>query len=150
MALNKVMLIGHLGADPELRYTQSGQAMTTFRMATSESYRAQDGNMVEKTEWHRIIVWGKQAENVNTYLVKGSQVYVEGSLQTRQWEDQNGQTRYTTEIKALRVQFLDKAGNRQAGPQPQQQRPPQGPLPAEDDLGPAFPSEASGMDDVPF
>lgn len=160
-SLNKVMLIGRLGIDPELRYTQNGQPVANFRMATDESYRGQDGNMVERTEWHRVVVFGKQAEPVANYLHKGSMAYVEGSLQTRQWEDQNGQTRYTTEIKAQRVQFLDPKGASQGGyDAPRQQSAPQGggrqqqaPRPqqqTDDDLGPAFPSEASGMDDVPF
>ena len=161
-SLNKVMLIGRLGIDPELRYTQSGQPVANFRMATDESYRGQDGNMVERTEWHRVSVWGRQAETVSNYLRKGSQVYVEGSLQTRKWQAQDGSDRYTTEIKAMRVQFLDPKGAAQGGyDAPRQQQPPQGggyqgggrqapQQPEDDDLGPAFPSEASGMDDVPF
>lgn len=159
-SLNKVMLIGRLGVDPELRYTQSGQPVANFRMATDESYRGQDGNMVERTEWHRIVVWGRQAEPVANYLHKGSLCYVEGTLQTQKWQAQDGTDRYTTEIKAMRVQFLDPKGANQGGydgprqqapqqqrPQQQQQRPQQQP---DEDLGPAFPSEASGMDDVPF
>jgi single-strand DNA-binding protein len=161
-SLNKVMLIGRLGIDPELRYTQSGQPVANFRMATDESYRGQDGNMVERTEWHRVSVWGRQAETVSNYLRKGSQVYVEGSLQTRKWQAQDGSDRYTTEIKAMRVQFLDPKGAGQGGyDAPRQQQAPQGggyqgggrqasQQPEDDDLGPAFPSEASGMDDVPF
>ena len=162
-SLNKVMLIGRLGIDPELRYTQSGQPVANFRMATDESYRGQDGNMVERTEWHRVSVWGRQAETVSNYLHKGSMVYVEGSLQTRKWQAQDGSDRYTTEIKAMRVQFLDPKGASQGGydgPRQQQgggyqgggggrQQAPQQ-QPVDDDLGPAFPSEASGMDDVPF
>jgi len=168
-SLNKVMLIGRLGIDPELRYTQSGQPVASFRMATDESFTGQDGNRVERTEWHRVVVFGKQAEPVANYLHKGSQAYVEGSLQTRQWQAQDGTDRYTTEIKASRVQFLDpKNANQSQGQQqgaraPQQGAPrqapqgqgggqsrPQGGYTPDDDLGPAFPSEASGMDDVPF
>lgn len=178
--LNKVMLIGHLGRDPELRYTQTGAPIATLNIATDESYTDRDGNKVERTEWHRVSVFQRQAENCANYLSKGSLVYVEGSLQTRKWQDQNGQDRYTTEIKAQRVQFLDRRGaNTAAGgnapggyeadygapgaPAPRQQRggnynaprqappsrpqtPPQQPR---EDLGPAFPSEAS-MDEVPF
>lgn len=163
-SLNKVMLIGRLGRDPELRYTQSGQPVVNMRMATDESYTDKQGQRVDKAEWHSIVVWGRQAEPCSNYLSKGSLVYVEGRLQTRQWQDQNGQDRYSTEINAQRVQFLETRGQQQGGydaPQQQRQAPPQqgGGRPApqrqappheEEDLGPAFPSEASGMDDVPF
>ena len=117
--LNKVMIIGRLGADPELRYTQSGQPICSLRVATDESYTDKDGNRVERTEWHRVSVFGKAAENCNQYLGKGSLVYVEGKLATRKWQDQNGQERYTTEIRAERVQFLEKREN---GPQKPAQR----------------------------
>lgn len=147
--LNKVMLIGRLGRDPELRYTQSGQPICNFTMATDESYVDRDGNRQDRAEWHRIVVFGRQAENVAHYLKKGSPCFVEGSLQTRQWEDKEGQTRYTTEIKAFRVQFL---GGRQDNEAPRDQGPDRGfnDRGGDDDLGPAFPSEAGGMDDVPF
>ncbi|WP_294446160.1 single-stranded DNA-binding protein [uncultured Mailhella sp.] len=167
--LNKVMIIGHLGADPELRYTQSGSPVTTLRVATDESYTDRDGNRVERTEWHRIVVFQRAAENCNQYLRKGSLVYVEGKLSTRKWQDQNGQDRYTTEIRADRVQFLDRRSGgapaegdgmgyapRQAAPRPAQaprQSAPKSRAPQQDsyeDLGPAFPSEASTMDDIPF
>lgn len=128
--LNKVMLIGRLGRDPELRYTQNGSPVTTLNIATDEAYTDKDGNRVERTEWHRVVVFQRQAENCATYLSKGSLAYVEGSLQTRKWQDQQGQDRYTTEIKAQRVQFLDRKGdNRAPAPdeydygQPQGQRP---------------------------
>lgn len=111
--LNKVMIIGHLGADPELRYTQSGSPVATLRVATDESYTDKDGNRVERTEWHRIVAFQRAAENCNKYLSKGSLVYVEGKLTTRKWQDQNGQERYTTEIRAERVQFLEKRENAQ-------------------------------------
>ena len=167
--LNKVMIIGHLGADPELRYTQSGSPVTTLRIATDESYTDRDGNRVERTEWHRVVVFQRAAENCNQYLRKGSLVYVEGKLSTRKWQDQNGQDRYTTEIRADRVQFLDRRSGgapaegdgmgyapRQAAPRPAQaprQSAPKSRAPQQDsyeDLGPAFPSEASTMDDIPF
>ena len=108
--LNKVMLIGRLGRDPELRYTQGGAPVCTLNVATDESYQDRDGNRVDRTEWHRVVVFQRAAENCNVYLHKGSLVFVEGSLQTRKWQDQNGQDRYTTEIKAQRVQFLDRKG----------------------------------------
>ena len=109
--LNKVMIIGRLGRDPELRYTQSGSPVASLNVATDESYTDRDGNKVERTEWHRVSVFQRQAENCANYLAKGSLVYVEGSLQTRKWQDQQGQDRYTTEIKAQRVQFLDRKGD---------------------------------------
>ena len=147
--LNKVMIIGRLGRDPELRYTQSGSPVATLNVATDESYMDRDGNKVERTEWHRVSVFQRQAENCANFLTKGSLVYVEGSLQTRKWQDQNGQDRYTTEIKAQRVQFLDKRGGNMGGGQRQAPRRP-APQQRDDDLGPAFPSEASNMDEVPF
>ncbi len=183
-SLNKVMLIGRLGRDPELRYTQSGIPVCNFTMATDESYQGRDGQKVEQTEWHKVVVWGKQAETVTNYLSKGRLCYVEGSLQTRKWQDQQGQDRWTTEVKAQRVQFLDSQRDAQTGqgqggyapqggyddydqeygppqggnPQQRRQGPPQGQgrqgQPARDypdeDLGPAFPSEAGDMDEVPF
>ena len=105
---NKVFLLGRLARDPEIRYTQNGSAIANMTVATDESFAGSDGNKVERTEWHRVTVFGKMAENCGNYLGKGSLVHVEGSLQTRKWQDQNGQDRYTTEIKAQRVQFLDR------------------------------------------
>ena len=184
--LNKVMLIGRLGRDPELKYAASGMPIANLRIATDESYVDRDGNKVERTEWHTVVVFQRAAENCSNYLSKGSLVFVEGSLQTRKWQDQNGQDRYSTEIKAVRVQFLERKGARsgagdeegawqpdpgqpraggqggrnnwqsggqgggygsQGGRGQQQQQRDQHPS---DDMGPAFPSEASGMDDVPF
>lgn len=165
--LNKVMIIGRLGRDPELRYSQSGTPMCSLNVATDESYTDREGNKVERTEWHRVSVFQRAAENCANYLAKGSLVYVEGSLQTRKWQDQQGQDRYTTEIRAQRIQFLDKRGaqgdapyqgteeNRNApsrrGPVGGQrsQAAPHSQEPQED-FGPAFPSEAAAMDDVPF
>lgn len=118
--LNKVQIIGRLGADPELRYTQGGQPVCSLRIATDESYTDKNGNRVEATEWHRVISFQRAAENCNKYLSKGSLVYVEGKLTTRKWQDQNGQDRYTTEIRAERVQFLEKREN--AHQQPAQRR----------------------------
>lgn len=167
--LNKVMIIGRLGRAPELRYTQSGAPIATLNVATDESYSDRDGNKVERTEWHRVSVFQRQAENCANYLTKGSLVYVEGSLQTRKWQDQNGQDRYTTEIKAQRVQFLERKGDGQRvpggqpggfeeeygtaprmAPRNQSEMAHQSVRRQDEDLGPAFPSEASGMDQVPF
>jgi single-strand DNA-binding protein len=110
--VNKVILVGNLGADPELRYTPSGTAVCNFRVATNESYKDREGTMVEKTEWHNVVAWDRLAEICGEYLKKGKSVYVEGSLQTRQWEDQDGNTRYTTEVKAREMQML---GGREEG-----------------------------------
>nr|DAT64557.1 MAG TPA: Single strand binding protein [Caudoviricetes sp.] len=106
--LNKVQIIGRLGRDPELRYSQSGSPVCTLSVATDEGYTDRDGKKVDRTEWHRVVLYSKAAENCNQFLKKGSLVYVEGSLQTRKWQDQQGQDRFSTEIKAQRVQFLDK------------------------------------------
>ncbi|MCW5205250.1 single-strand binding protein [Candidatus Electrothrix communis] len=108
--INKVILIGNLGADPEQRFTQAGVAMSTFNVATSERWKGQDGQMQEQTEWHRIIAWRQLAEICNEYLHKGSRVYIEGKLQTRKWQDQNGNDRYTTEIVAREMKMLSPRG----------------------------------------
>lgn len=121
-SLNLVQIIGRLGRDPELRYGQSGGAVANLNVATDESYNDRDGNKVERTEWHRITVFGRMAENCGNYLAKGSLVYVEGSLTTRKWQDQNGQDRFTTEIKAKSVQFLDKRNDDQRGGDARQSR----------------------------
>ncbi|RPI03902.1 MAG: single-stranded DNA-binding protein [Calditrichaeota bacterium] len=105
--LNKVMLIGRLGQDPELKYTPSGAAVLTLSIATNTSYKGQDGNPVENTEWTRVVLWRKQAEVLSPYLKKGSRIFVEGKLSTRSWDDQNGVKRYITEVTADQVQLLD-------------------------------------------
>lgn len=110
-SLNKAMLIGRLGQDPEVRYTQSNTAVATLSIATSERYKDSNGELQEKTEWHRVVAWGRLAEICQQYLKKGSQVYIEGPIQTRQWEDKDGQKRYTTEIKALQMTMLDSRGS---------------------------------------
>jgi single-strand DNA-binding protein len=114
-SINKVILIGNLGRDPELRYIQSGQAVTNFSVATNEKWKDKDGNNQERTEWHRIVVWGKSAENCAQYLQKGRSVYIEGKLQTREWEDKDGNKRSTTEIVAQVVQFLGGRGGSAGG-----------------------------------
>lgn len=108
--VNKVILIGNLGADPELRYTGSGTAVCNMRVATTETYKDRDGNTVENTEWHNVVAWSRLAEICGEYLKKGSQVYFEGQLQTRQWEDKDGNTRYTTEIKVREMTLLGGRG----------------------------------------
>lgn len=115
MSVNKVILLGRLGQNPELKYTPSGSAVCQFSLATSETWM-KDGQKQEKTEWHRVVVWGKLAELCNQYLQKGRQVYLEGKLQTRSWDDKNGQKRYTTEINAATIQFIgDKGAGAGAG-----------------------------------
>jgi len=109
--INKVILIGNLGADPEVRYSQGGTAMATLSLATSSSWKdKQTGDMQERTEWHRVVVFNRLAEIVGEYLRKGSKVYIEGSLRTRKWQDKTGVERYTTEIVANEMQMLDGRG----------------------------------------
>lgn len=213
--INKVILIGRLGQNPDLKYTQAGSPICTLSIATDESYTDREGNRIERSEWHRVSVFQRAAENCSQYLVKGSLVYVEGSLHTRKWQDQQGQIRYTTNIHAQRVIFLDRRapdqmanpdsgyggigvprgpssnsvgntmgntirsnmgnGSRPMPPRPTQQVDPNSVISArqpqndpmsrsqmdaaqiskqhpgnDEDLGPAFPSEASNMDDMPF
>ncbi len=156
--VNKAIIVGHLGSDPEVRYTQGGQAVASFNIATSETFNDKNGERQERTEWHRIVAWGKLAELCGEYLKKGRQAYVEGRLQTRQWDDKDGNKRYTTEIVAQTVQFLgsrgDSAGDsaggaRQAsaprGPSPQQ-RPQQSRGDEAFNFGPPPVSD----DDIPF
>lgn len=111
--VNKVILIGHLGADPDMRYTPSGAGVCELRVATSESWKDKNGQRQERTEWHRVVVWGKTAEICAKYLAKGRQVYIEGRIQTRSWDDKDGQKRYMTEVIANDVQFL--SGGREGG-----------------------------------
>ena len=114
--INKVILIGNLGKDPEVRFTPGGQAVANFNIATSESWNDKNtGQKQERTEWHRIVVWGKLAELCGEYLKKGRQCYVEGRLQTREWTDKEGQKKYTTEIVANTVQFLGGGGGGAGG-----------------------------------
>ena len=117
--INKVILIGNLGADPELRHTQAGAAVASFNMATTERYKNKEGDQVENTEWHRIVAWSRLAEICGEYLSKGSRVYIEGKLQTRKWEDQDGNDRYTTEIVAREMKMLSPRSENQDGGQNQ-------------------------------
>ena len=173
-SLNKVILVGHLGQDPKISYAQSGLPIANMRLATSERIRDKDGQYTERTDWHTIVTFDKQADFCGKYLAKGSLILVEGRLQTRKWQDKEGQDRYSTEVVAQRVQALGpRQGGGQGGGQgsegggyaPRPQGGQQGggqqgnqqrggnqnpPFHDEEDLGPAFPSEASGMDDVPF
>jgi single-strand DNA-binding protein len=129
--VNKVILVGRLGTDPEVKTISSGNTVARLSLATSENWKDREGQRQERTEWHRIVLWGKQAELAGKYLVKGRQVYIEGRLQTRSWEDQQGQKKYTTEIVANVIQFLgggnqsetgrgsnDDMGSQDFGPEP--------------------------------
>jgi len=104
--LNKVMLIGNLGADPETRFTQDGTCVCNLRLATTEKFKSRDGNQQERTEWHRIVMWGRLGEIANQYLSKGSRVYIEGKIETRKWQDRDGNDKYTTEIRANEMKML--------------------------------------------
>ncbi len=106
MSVNKVILVGNLGADPDLRSTTSGQSVCELRLATSEKWTDKQGEKQEKTEWHRVILWDKAADNAAKYLEKGRQVYVEGKIETRTWDDKDGNKRYTTEIRCFNIQYL--------------------------------------------
>ncbi len=128
-SVNKVILVGHLGSDPESRYTASGNAVTTFSLATNESWKNADGNYEDKTEWHRCVLFGKMAETANEFVKKGQLIYLDGKLRTRSWEDNSGNKRYTTEVVAERFTMLGrKSSGSGEGTQP----------PADDD------------DDLPF
>ena len=118
--LNKVMLIGNVGTDPEMRYTANGNAVTTFRLACSRNYTAPDGERKDETEWFSVVTWSKLAETCSQYLQKGRRAYVEGRLQTRSWESADGQRRFRTEVIASIVLFLDRA---QAAPLPEEGAP---------------------------
>jgi single-strand DNA-binding protein len=130
------MLIGNLGKDPELRFTTSGRAVARFPIATSEQWTDKDGQKQERTEWHNIVCWGKQGENCGQYLTKGRPVFIEGSIQTRQYDDKEGNKRYITEIVAQRVQFLGSGRGASSGDSPAPQD--EGDIPA------------GGDEDIPF
>ena len=115
--LNKVMIIGNLGQDPEVRFLPSGDSVCNISVATDESYKTKEGQKVEKTEWHKVTMFGKLAEISGEYLRKGSKVYIEGKLETRKWQAQDGTDRYSTDIKAFQMQMLDNKGDQSSAPQ---------------------------------
>ncbi len=138
--VNKAILVGNLGRDPEIRYTKTGTAVANFTLATSEKWTDKAGQKQDRTEWHRIVAWGKTGELCAQYLAKGRSVYIEGRIQTREWEDKDGQKRKTTEINASQVTFLgqrDQCAATQSSPSPQSS-------PS------ASPSSPSFDDDIPF
>ncbi len=134
-SVNKAILIGNLGKDPELRYTPGGQAVTNFSIATTDKWKDKDGQLQERTDWHNIVAWGRQAEVANEYLKKGSPVYIEGRLQTRSWEDKDGNKRYITEIVTRRLQLLGRRGPEEGEtPSPPEAETPDSPGGEDDDL----------------
>jgi single-strand DNA-binding protein len=152
--VNRVILIGNLGGDPEVRFTPSGQAVANFRIATNESWTDKSGNKQERTEWHRIVVWGKLGELCGQYLKKGRQCFVEGRMQTREWNDKEGKKNYTTEVVAQNVQFLGGRPEGEAGAGAGRNGSSRA-----DDFGPPPPAEEFGgasvngpppADDIPF
>ena len=163
MALNKVLLIGNVGKDPEVRHLESGAAVATITLATSERYRDRNGEMRELTEWHTVIAWRQLADLAENYIRKGSQIFVEGKIRSRSWDDQNGQKRYVTEIQADGIQLLGRRGeNPGAQPQPDYGRSygapaqPQPHTPAPQQHQPTTPMvnpadlNDEGTDDLPF
>lgn len=144
--LNRVMLIGRLGADPEVKFLPSGAAVCNLRLATGKKWKDKDGNMQARTEWHRIVVWGAQAETCGSYLRKGSQVFIEGEIETREYTDKGqGERRYVTEVKARDVRFLGSRGDTQ-GQAPSSQPVFKG---SNDDMGYGEPGASDG-EDLPF
>lgn len=141
-SINKVILIGRLGRDPEMRFTPAGKAVTNFTMATSETWKDESGERQERTEWHRIVIWGKLAEVAAKYLSKGKQVYIEGRLQTREWTDKEGQKRYTTEVVAGQMQMLSEKGEGGGSGGGFSD-----PGPTDNDFAP---SDQGAFDDIPF
>ena len=145
--VNKVILIGNLGADPEVRHLQNGASVANFRLATSETYKdRQTGERREQTEWHNVVTWRGLAEITEKYLRKGSKVYVEGKLRTRQWQDKDGNTRYTTEIVADEMTMLDRASGESGGMQAQAPVPASQSAPVNAPMG----TDTGGDDDLPF
>lgn len=136
--INKAILVGRLGKDPEIRYTPDGTMVTSFRLATDESWKDKNGDKVQKTEWHQIVTYRKLAEICGKYLVKGKLVFIEGKIQTRTWDDKEGKKHYTTEIIANNMQMLDSKGTAKGDD-----------IPAYDAV-PQFPGSDSMPDDVPF
>lgn len=139
-SVNKVILVGNLGRDAELRYTPGGAAVATINMATTDVWTDKSNQRQERTEWHRVVLWGKSAESLSEYLVKGKQVYVEGKLETRSWDDKDGNKRYTTEIRSERVVLLGGGGRSDASPRHVR----------DEDMPSSAPAVQPEDDDIPF
>lgn len=154
MSVNKVIIVGRLGQNPEVRVTPAGASVANFSVATNESWLDKSGQKQERTEWHRVVVWGKQAERCQQYLSKGKQVYIEGKLQTRQWQDQAGQTKYSTEVVAQTVQFLGASASSGASAQDFGGSYDSAPPPSSGGPGPSavggMPEPSFSEDDIPF
>ena len=148
MSVNKVILVGNLGKDPELRYTPSGTAVCTFSLATTDRFKNKQGEQQERTEWHRVAMFGRLAEIAAEYLRKGSQVYVEGSLRTRKWQDKDGNDRWTTEVVARDVQFLTPKGGSESSGSYYSDDP--GPAAAGPPTGGGYDHSSGTGSDVPF
>ena len=150
-SVNKVILLGYLGASPELKYTTSGVAVATFNLATNESWKDKDGNKKEETDWHRVVVWRKLAEIVAQYLHKGSRVYLEGKQKTRSWEDKDGIKRYTTEVIVENFKMLDSKGDGKGNIPPPEEPPAETyHQPADTQQQAPVPVNAPSEDDLPF
>ena len=151
-SVNKVILIGNLGRDPEVRYMPSGDAVANISIATTETWKDKNGEKQEKTEWHRVAMFGKTAEIAGEYLKKGSQVYIEGRLETRKWTDKEGQERYTTEIRADRMQMLgSRSGGSERMAPPEDDAPKAAAVPAKKSGGAAKGGSLEDLeDDIPF
>lgn len=148
-SVNRVTLLGHLGKDPELKYTPSGQAVTKFSMATSERWKDKNGEWQDRTEWHNIVLWAKMAETANQYLTKGSQVFIEGRLQTRSWDDKDGKKHYMTEIVAQDMVLLGgRGGGERGGSEPRRAAAQSGSYAQESE--PAHGGPEISDDDIPF
>ena len=147
--VNKVIIVGNLGQDPEIKYTSGGDAVANFSVATSESWKDKAGNKQERTEWHRCVAWRKLAEIIQQYVRKGSKIYIEGKLQTRKWQGSDGQDRYTTEIVVDQMQMLDgKSGGQSQQSAPRQQQP--GRMDAQNRASMAAQAPSDFSDDIPF
>ncbi len=153
-SVNKAIIVGNLGRDPEMRYTQNNTPVATFSVATTDQWSDKNGERQERTEWHRVVAWARLAEICGQYLQKGKQVYIEGRLQTREWEDKTGQKRYTTEIVAREMQMLGRAGDGPARESYSQQQPARQANQAEQGGGkeafPEAPMPGADDDDLPF
>lgn len=142
-SVNKAILIGNLGRDAEMRFTAGGTPVATVSLATTEKYKDRDGNAKENTQWHRIVIWGKTAEALQEYLVKGKQIYVEGSIETKEWTDKEGKKVKSTEIKANRVVLLGGGGGGNGGARRQRSE-------SDDSDAPYDAGSAPSDDDIPF